>query len=336
MSDNINFNIIVWEKKNNFFICQTSNNPLGMNNILLNDYIKDHNVDYRDSYEKAISTKETQLINKDNFYVILQYIEDDIVIEMHIPSQNNLPLLSSVSHKIRNPLTSIIGVITLINETKLDKYQKKYMAMLKKSSYEIISVANDLIDILNLGKNQVKLNCEKVVFEKLLTECKNISIKEVSDKKIDLKIQINKGVPQIIITDGQRLKQMIINFLTNAINHTEIGGITLEVSPFEKKDHESSDCPFPYVEGKKPVYNLLFKVKDTGVGIQGEARQFVENILGLNKKINFNIPKHRGFGLMINKYICNLMGGNIWFKSEKDMGSIFYFDIMCDGIMLKN
>lgn len=328
-----NIDVIIWKKIDDKYKCFINNCNIE-NNLKLDDYLKTNN-QLKECYDKIIDTKEHQLMILNDNKIILECIED-IIIEIHIPIDDNLYLLSSISHKIRSPLNNIIGILTLFENLKLDKIQKKCIKILKNSSYEIVKIANDIIDIINLNKNEIKLTFEKINLNKFIHECYEIVAKDIIKKNLNFMFKIDENIPEIINIDSLRLKQIIINLLNNAINNTSIGGITLSISLFDNNNNNNEDinCPFKYIPTKPPIYNLLFKIKDTGRGIDNNNKNFIEKILGIKKSCINNIHKYSGFGLLISKYLCNLMGGNIWFKSEIDIGTIFYFNIICEGISL--
>ena len=242
-------------------------------------------------------------------------------------------MLTTINYKIRNPLTNIIGVLSLLDYSNLNDSNKKYMNIIKQSSYDIVSVAKDLIDIINLESDKIIITLENINIKKFVNECYNIISNDAKKKNIELISKLDKDIPHIIISDEKRLQQIIINILNNAINFTSFGNIIVEISLFNKKN-DINNCPFDYKVQKSQKYNILFKIKDNGIGMNQKKQNSINNVLGI-KKLNFiKSYKNPGFGLLISKCLCNLMGGNIWFKSEIDMGTIFYFNIICDGIIL--
>jgi signal transduction histidine kinase len=325
-----NIKLNVWKKINDKFRCYISNCGV-KNNTNLDKYISSSDIDFADNYIKVIDLKEHQIITKEHIKIILEYINDETIIEIHIDMDDNLYLLSTISHKIRNPLNNIIGALTLLDDLKLTKEQKKYIGIVKDSSYDIVSVANDILDLINLSKDEIKLKFESTDIKKLLKEVGIIISSDTNSKSIVFKINVGKDVPNVTMSDAQRLKQIIISLLNNGIKHTENGHITLEVSLFNK---DENDCPFTYVDTKESMYNILFKIKDTGSGMNENSKNFAEKMLGINKKELAGNYKYGGFGLLISKHLCNLMGGNIWFKTEKDIGTVFYFNIICDALRI--
>lgn len=325
-----NIKLIIWKKAEDKYRCHLNNCNI-KNNTSLQTYIKDNKIDYAKHYDDVIEKKEHRIINKDNIKIILEYIKEDTLVEIHMSIDDNLYLLSTISHKIRNPLNNIIGALTLINDSSLTKEQKKYMSIVKNSSFDIVGVANDILDIINLSKDEIKLNFENTDIKKLLKETGNIISNDINSKNIGFKMNVNKDVPPVIMIDSQRLKQVLISILNNAIKHTANGHISVDISLYTTDD--KIDCPFTFMESKSPTYNILFKIRDTGSGMNDSSKSFAEKILGINKLSDGEHNKYGGFGLLISKHLSNLMGGNVWFKTEKDIGTVFYFNIVCDGII---
>lgn len=324
-----NIDLIIWKKRNNEYICHINNCNI-KKDMTLKKFIKTNKIDY---YDELLNTKEPCIIIKTYHTIFLQNIDDTTISEIRVPKSECMYLLSCISYKVRNPLTNIVGILSLIDDSKMDKQQKKYMNMLRKSSYDIIGIANDIIDIVNLYNGDIKVLYEKNNINKIMTECKDMLMNSINDKKLYFHIDIN-DIPDLIITDKSRLIQIIMNLLINAVQNTYLGGITIEISNFTLKDHQETSCPFKYTEIYKPTINLLFKIRDTGTGVKTKNLDFINKILGINNTAYVSAVSYTGFGLLIAKHLCNLMGGNIWFQTHKDIGSIFYFNIVCEGIIL--
>lgn len=329
------YGIIIWKLVDSIFKCDINNCGI-KDNTILTDYLK--TTKYANSYEKLLNTGERQIVIFDGKKIIIQYINNDIISESIYPDDNNLNLLSCISHKIRNPLTNIIGILSLSDETKSEHLSKKYMGILKKSSYDIVGTANDLIDILNLYNNELKLNYDKIHIDKLLTECKHIVLENtrnatnMSKKPIEITININ-NIPDVIITDSRRLKQIIVNFLTNAVQHTSTDNIQLNVSILTEKLNTQLASPYAHTQPEPPIYNIFFSIENKGQGIDVSARNYLNYILKLNTEPECKNKKIRGFGLLINRNLCNFLKGNVWYHST-DKTTTFYFNILCDGIIL--
>ncbi|QKF94128.1 signal transduction histidine kinase [Fadolivirus algeromassiliense] len=328
-----NIKLIVWKKskEKDKYKCYINNCDI-KNDLRLDEYIKENLIDYGKSYDDIVVKKEHMIIPKDNEKIILEYINDNTIVEIHMKIDDNLYLLSTICHKIRNPINNILGALTLINETGLTKEQKKYFNVINNSSCDIVGVANDILDIISLSKDEITLKFENTDIKKLLKNVGEMNSNDINSKNIGFKMNINRNVPPVVLIDSQRVTQIMCSLLNNAIKHTPDGHISIDVMLFDKND--TSDCPFTYVDMKGQTYNILFKIRDTGTGMSDSSKMFAEKILGISKLAIGEHYKYGGFGLLISKYLCNLMGGNIWFKTEKDIGTVFYFNIICDGLTI--
>lgn len=333
MLGELNINTIVWRKNNDEddHICYVNNCGIEKETKLADYATK---INYGSAYDKVIATKENQIIKHMNCNILLQHIENNTILEIRAPVSDGIQILTNVSHKIRIPLTNILGILTIIDELKENKISKKNIETLKNSCYEMIEVVNDIVDIVNLSRGELRLHIEKSNLSNIIQQCYDITIKEARSKKLSLKFVIDKHVPDIIFVDVTKLKQIIISLVNNAIKHTHIGGIVVNVSLFNKSNESNS--PFEHSNPNFPSYNILFTIKDTGSGMDITTKNYLETLLGISKINNNNCYKYTGLGLIISKYICNLMHGNIWFKSEHNIGSVFYFNIICDGIRIEN
>lgn len=312
--EKLHFPIIIWKDKKcmytNKIKCDTLENYL------------ETNKSFKKFYDIVFDKKEEVIFIYENYSIILNYVIDDMYYETRIKNEKyDNRILMSISNKLRESLTNIIGILSLFKDTKLTKKQMKYLSIIHGASYEIVSVANDLVDIININNKNIILIEKDVNLKKCIdTTCTMLKT------NLDIQYKIINTVPVIIKIDEVRLKQILINILNNSIKYTKLGGIALEISLF----NNSVECPFPY-KSTKPKYNILFKIKDTGTGINKQNIEAINNTLGISSIYNTKSINQGGVGLMIAKEICSLMGGNIWFKSEFDIGTIFYFNIVCDG-----
>lgn len=331
---NLPIKIIIWKKnERDKFACSFSNLQGTTEGDDLSTHINNNPDIYENKYEQLLSDKTPKIIRTDNKSIKLNFVTNDIFVETHF-SDNTFGILSSISHKIRNPLTNIVGILSILDDSNLTDEQRNFINIIRDSSFDIVSVVNDIIDILNLEKHKISLDISKVNFKEFSEGCLDIVRKDIEKKKIISMLNFDKNLPDIISADKDRLQQIIISILTNAVDHTEFGNVVLDISLFDNNDN---NYPFEYKNCTPPFYNILFKIKDTGEGMSQEKKDEILELLNISQKdenITMQSFRFTGFGLLISKYLCNLMGGNIWFKTEKDMGTIFYFNIICRGIKL--
>jgi signal transduction histidine kinase len=327
--DELNFPFLVWKRSNekSLFECHYSNKKIiGINKgTLLEEHTNDK------IYKEVLETKSTKKVDRDAYSIFVEYISENTLCEIHYPICNNIKILSIISHKIRLPLTSIVGVLNILDDFKFNNEQKKYIDILKRASNDIISIANDILDILNLEQGHVVLKNKQTDIRTIFEACQKIVNNKNKNKKINFKFKIDNNIMKKISIDAPRLEQIIINILNNSVYSTdEFGQIYVIATPYEET--QLFDCPFEYQKTSHPKVNLLFRIKDTGSGIDDAKKSIIEDFVN-EKSTDINmVHKLSGFGLYISKKLCNLMGGNIWFKTEKDIGSVFYFNIICDGV----
>lgn len=222
-------------------------------------------------------------------------------IEFRYPYLNNIHLLSTISKKIREPLTDFIGIQAILEQTPLSERTSNYIPVIKQSCYNLIYLANDLVDLIYIDNNSIKIIKSKFDLAELSKQSLEFYQEECQNKNINLVLKIELDVPTIIWTDRSRLRQVIVILLKNAITNTSEGTIQLFVLTKQNK--------------------LVIQIKDSGTGLSVEKRKVVDRILNICH--HSSQLQHEGFGLFIAKKISQAMSAKISYKSEFEMGSMF-------------
>jgi len=220
--------------------------------------------------------------------------------------------LTNMSHEIRTPLNGIIGASELLKLTKLDDEQSELLNTLQASNSIMIDIVNDLLDISKIEANKMEIHNHPFNFRNCIKDAENIIRPLFNSKNVQLLIEVAKDVPDIVIADEIRYKQIIINLLSNAIKFTEVGYVKLNVI-FSSESN-----------------TLISSIKDTGIGIDQED---MEKLFRPFSQINPSLTRKfggAGLGLAICRKLAEMMGGNISAVSEPRMGSEFTFKALIE------
>lgn len=218
--------------------------------------------------------------------------------------------LSSMSHEIRTPMTAVLGMADLLIETELSPEQRRYLGIMIANGNSLLELINSILDLARIESGRLQL--EKTGFDLTDLIDKTISTFGVRahGKGLELIARIAPGVPERLVGDPLRLRQILINLLGNAIKFTELGEIVLEV----ERDPESNESGV-----------LRFIVADTGIGIAADK---LDLIFGSFNQADSSTTRQyggSGLGLAIAHRLVGLMHGRIWVESELNKGSKFHF-----------
>jgi PAS domain S-box-containing protein len=225
-------------------------------------------------------------------------------------SQAKSEFLANMSHEIRTPLNGILGMSELLFDTPLSAEQSEYLTMLKSSTDALLTLVNDILDFSKIEAHKVSLDAiEFKLAESLGDTLKSLAIR-ASQKRLELACALSSQVPDYLIGDPGRLRQIILNLVGNAIKFTEKGEVEVQV----EVDSQTEDHAM-----------LHFSVRDTGIGIPFEKQQV---IFGPFEQADASTTRRyggTGLGLAITSRLVSLMGGRIWVESAPGEGSNFHF-----------
>ncbi|PVX47149.1 PAS domain S-box-containing protein [Flavobacterium sp. 103] len=293
-------------------------------------YEMEHRIVLTDQKTKWVFCSGVPIMDKNNNVVALKGVVQDITQKKQIDdtikakekaeaaNKAKSDFLANMSHEIRTPLNGIVGFTDLLLKTKFDNDQLEYLKTVNESANTLMEIINNILDFSKIESGKLELSTEKIDIIQLSNQIINLFKYEANHKKIELLLDIDPNVPKYINGDSFRLKQILVNLLSNSMKFTFSGHIKLKVTQ---------------VEEDKTISKIKFSVIDTGIGIKDHNQKKI--FQSFIQADNTTTRKYggTGLGLAISSQLLALKNSELQLISAYGAGSEFFFTVAFEKIL---
>ncbi len=228
--------------------------------------------------------------------------------EAEIATQAKSAFLANMSHEIRTPMNGVIGMVELLKGTHLDLQQSRYVNTIHTSGMALINIINDILDYSKIESGKLEVEAIPLDLMTLIDDCVSVFSLRCAEKNVKLYVDYDPAIPTNIYSDPVRIRQILLNFLSNAFKFTEQGSVHIRLD-------------------QAPDQKIRIAVRDTGIGLAAAQQEKLFQSFSQADSSTTRKYGGTGLGLAISKRLAELMGGSIGVNSEPGQGSEFWFTL---------